>query len=126
MGREYEDEKIYKLCRELGFDKLFNHNLGLDTIISSKGTNISGGQKKQISILRGLIHDPQIIILDEPTTFMDEHTKKEFFRYLNLKCDEKIVLIISHETIDNAMFDEVLQLNRYKNGNEIFTYQNNI
>lgn len=126
MGREYEDEKIYKLCSELGFDNLFNDNLGLNTIISSKGTNISGGQKKQISILRGLIHDPQIIILDEPTTFIDEYTKDEFFRYLNLKCDDKIVLIISHETIDNAFFDEVLELNKYNNRNEIFTCQHNI
>lgn len=119
LGREYDDEKIYKLCYTLGFNNLFKGNLNLDTIISSKGTNISGGQKKQISILRGLIHNPQIIILDEPTTFIDEYTKEKFFNYLSLNCDNKIVLVISHEAIDKVDFDEILEFNKCKYGNEI-------
>ncbi len=59
--------------------------------------NLSGGMKKRINLAAGILHDPEIIILDEPVVGLDVQSKKlvrEFLKELNLQ--EKTILYTSH------------------------------
>jgi ABC-type bacteriocin/lantibiotic exporter with double-glycine peptidase domain len=74
-------------------------NLGddfvLDYNIKNFGSNISGGQKQRIGICRALYFNPEILILDEPTSALNkEDSKKIMNDILNLN---KTIIVISHD-----------------------------
>ncbi|MHC5246972.1 metal ABC transporter ATP-binding protein [Enterococcus sp. LJL120] len=63
---------------------------------------LSGGQKQRISLARIFATDPDLFILDEPTTGMDEQSRKEFYRLLrhNAHVHNKGILMITHDHED--------------------------
>ena len=69
---------------------------GLQTIVGDRGTSLSGGQIQRISLLRAIIKDPEIIILDEGTSALDEKNENHVMNFLyNLK-KSKTIIIVSH------------------------------
>ncbi|AIS51562.1 ABC transporter like protein [Thermoanaerobacter kivui] len=106
MGRDIDDEKIIGLVKKLGFDDLINDKtLNLNSIVTNNGDNLSEGQKRKITILRALAQDPQVIILDEALTFLDNNSKNNFCKYLSKIKEDRIIVMISHENIPHIDFD---------------------
>lgn len=70
---------------------------GFETKIGELGSRISGGEKQRIAIARALYHNPELLILDEPTSSLDENTEKDFFKVINELKKNKTILIISHK-----------------------------
>ncbi len=69
---------------------------GYDTHIGERGARLSGGQKQRISIARALLMDPQILILDEATSAVDQETEAEFQDMLDRFFADRTRIIISH------------------------------
>lgn len=65
--------------------------------INEKSSNISGGEKQKITIIRQILQDRQVMIFDEPTSAMDENGKKQFIELINHIKSHKIIIIISHD-----------------------------
>lgn len=72
---------------------------------------LSGGEIRKIEFIRFLIkYQSDLIILDEPTTYLDNEAKNILFDYLNKNKKNKIIILISHENIFDNLVDETIYL----------------
>ena len=74
---QYSDEHILDVSKISGVDEFVRQNpAGYDFQLKEKGEGLSGGQKQSINLARSILHNPSLLILDEPTSSMDTSTEK--------------------------------------------------
>lgn len=78
--------------------------LGSKTMIDEMGLNFSGGQLQRIGIARAVYDRPNLIVLDEPTSSLDEETEAAFLKMLSLLHGKTTFVMITHKL---AMLDHV-------------------
>ena len=91
-----------KYDRETIKDELFS--IGLENLIDKKVRELSGGMKRRVSILRALLVDSDIYVLDEPFKELDADSYRLCVEYFKQKMNGKTVIMTSHNK------DEVLEL----------------
>ena len=69
---------------------------GYDTEVGERGTRLSGGQKQRISLARALVRDPNLLILDDTLSAVDNITEKKIVDNINGVLKEKTSIVISH------------------------------
>jgi len=85
---------------------------GLETIIGENGKMISGGERQRIGIARTLYFDTEFIVLDEPTSSLDEETTNKFLDVLQ-SLKNKTIIIISHQKNNLSICNKIYEM---KNG----------
>lgn len=83
---------------------------GLDHLIMEGGLGLSGGQRQSILLARLMLRDPNIVLLDEPTASLDEHTEKEFLQRLESWLAGRTLVVATHRSAVMAIVDRVLVL----------------
>jgi ABC-2 type transport system ATP-binding protein len=58
------------------------HALGLDELLDRRGSQLSGGERRRLHTAIALVHRPQLVLLDEPTTGADVRTRSEILRFV--------------------------------------------
>ncbi len=87
-------ERIYKLAEMLNFKDILNRTV----------SKLSGGQRRRIDVARALIHEPKILILDEPTTGLDPQTRKLLWETIdNLRRQEKMTVFLTTHYMEEAV-----------------------
>ena len=72
--------------------------LGVEEFLNRRVQQLSGGMKRRANLAASIIHDPPIVILDEPTVGFDPNVKREFWELIkNLKNYGKTVLLSTHD-----------------------------
>lgn len=109
MGfNEYNDDHILNVCKIAGVDDFVKSNpKGYDLEIRERGDGLSGGQKQAINLARSLLHDPAILLLDEPTSAMDQATERNVVESLTSIGQAKTMLIVTHRNPILTMVDRV-------------------
>lgn len=83
---------------------------GLDTVIGERGFGLSGGEARRIGLARLLLRDPQLLLLDEPTAFLDPDTEADLLRTLAAFARGRSVIIATHSEVAMAWADTRLTL----------------
>ena len=78
--------------------------VGLGHRIDHKPKQLSGGQKQRVAIARGLVHDPELVLADEPTAALDKESGRTVVELLRKRADEERTTIIM-VTHDNRILD---------------------
>jgi len=98
------------------FQEIKKLNLSFDTMLGERGINLSGGQIQRISIARGLLKNPEMILLDDCLSAVDTDTEENILNNLESKFGEKTKFIISHRVSSVKTADKILVI---KNGSII-------
>jgi ABC-type bacteriocin/lantibiotic exporter with double-glycine peptidase domain len=92
-----ESSRIIKFCQDYGFHDYFvTFPQGYMTIVGEQGINLSGGQKQLVAFARVLYRNPELILLDEATSAMDNKIESFIFDMLDSLKKEKGILVVTH------------------------------
>ena len=94
----------------------FSKKYELEEYLDSKPESLSGGYKQRVSLVRSLIHNPQIIILDEPTVGLDPHIRHYLWENIRqLKKENKTIILTTHYLDEaEALSDRICILDKGK------------
>ncbi|MCF7926361.1 MAG: ATP-binding cassette domain-containing protein [Candidatus Izimaplasma sp.] len=100
--RDISQDEILELLDKMGILELQNENIN----------TLSGGQLQRVFIVRSLINQPKLLILDEPTVGVDRKNVENFYKTINsLNAEGISVILITHNIREsNANFSHVLSL----------------
>ncbi len=83
---------------------------GMDTECGERGSGLSEGQAQRIAIARGLLRPGSILLLDEISSSLDEHTEHELFRQIFEKYPDKTMIFITHRPEVCKLCNEVVNI----------------
>lgn len=107
---EDNKKKIYQYSKILNIEE-FMRTRTLDFYLDEKNTNVSGGEKQKLAILKVMLKNPEVIIFDEPTSALDTNTSIKFIDYLKSIKKDKIIINITHDNALAMQSDFIINLN---------------
>lgn len=104
------DQQLIEVLQQVELDKLLTTEHGLDLPLGQGGRSLSGGEIRRIGIARALLHNSPLILMDEPTESLDQHTEQQIIQLIKQVCHDKTLLMVTHRLTDNPLFDRVISL----------------
>lgn len=83
---------------------------GVDTNVGKYGSKISGGQRQIVWIVRTILQDPDIILMDEPTASIDEKTKDIVNNLLTVLMKNKTIIMVTHDAYLMKLANRVIEM----------------
>jgi ATP-binding cassette, subfamily C, bacterial LapB len=98
LAREHVDDEEMLRAAQLSGTHEFMGKLanGYELKLADRGESLSGGQRQSIAVARALAGKPSILLLDEPTSAMDNQTEMALIERLNVELKDRTALIITH------------------------------
>ena len=91
-------KEVVKLLEEFELNDVFNKmEKGIDTLVGKNGSKISGGQKQVVWFLRIYLHNPEILLLDEPTASLSTKSKETLWKLIKKGFNGKTIIMASHD-----------------------------
>ncbi|MFC2563560.1 MAG: type I secretion system permease/ATPase [Neisseria sp.] len=91
------DQDLLVALKRFGLDKIIrNHPRGLDMPLGEDGLGLSGGQKQIIALARMTLRDPRVVLLDEPTTSLDQATERIALNAIAQWGRDRTMLLVTH------------------------------
>lgn len=106
---DVDDSTILRAAQITGVTQFVEkHPMGFDMPVEEQGRNLSGGQRQTIALARAILLDPSILVLDEPTSSMDNRTESMIRTNMLKVLHNKTTIIITHRTSLLEIVDRII------------------
>ena len=113
-GNDKNDQYITQLLQKYDLLRVFSTDAdvnSLQTLVKTNGSNISMGMQKVIFLVRGLLKESNVYILDEPFSSIDQKTRDKIFRLIDDYTKGKTTIIITHDINHlDEILDEMIEI----------------
>jgi ABC-2 type transport system ATP-binding protein len=107
--------RIYRLTNRTERAQRVEEAIGLVDLWARRNDSVlklSGGMKQRVNLACAIVHNPPLLLLDEPTVGLDPELRVTFWRHFNTLTQQGITLIVSSHTMDDAVHCDRLALMR--------------
>ncbi|MFC1215645.1 ABC transporter ATP-binding protein/permease [Pasteurella multocida] len=104
------DEQIYAVLEQVNLANFVRENGGLDMMLLSRGSNLSGGQIQRLALARALLHNADCYIFDEATSNIDVESEEIILQFIQRLKAEKTLVMISHRLANAVKADQIYVL----------------
>lgn len=109
------DTRMLEVAKIAGVvDFVHMHPSGYQRRVGERGECLSGGQKQAVTIARALLHDPMFLLLDEPTSAMDNATEQKFIERLSQVIENKTLILATHKMSMLSLVDRIIVMDAGK------------
>jgi len=107
----YDDITIDKSLEIVNLSqRVLSSTDGIKAILSESGRNLSGGEKYRVCLARALVNDPDILIMDEPTSSLDQKTSIEIIQNIRSFLPNAAIIISSHDQSIIELSNRIVKL----------------
>lgn len=108
MGRpDASDADMWAALEQVRLADFLRNEQGLDTRLTEKGGNLSGGQCQRLALARALLHNSPVYIFDEATSNIDVESENDIMERIHALAKEKTVILISHRLANVTAADQI-------------------
>lgn len=108
MGKaDAGDKELWEILKRVKLKEFLKAENGLDTMLSEKGSNLSGGQCQRLALARALLHDSPVYIFDEATSNIDVESENDIMEEIRALAGKKTVILISHRLANVTGSDNI-------------------
>lgn len=107
-GFSTDQDLLNALARFGLIDLIRQHPRGLDMPLGEDGLGLSGGQKQMVALARMTLKDPRVVLLDEPTTGLDQTSEVYALRALAHWCRSRTLVVVTHRSQVLQLVDRVV------------------
>jgi len=72
---------------------------GLDTLVGNRGDMVSGGERQRLTIARALLNNPNVLLMDEPTSMLDYESKIKIRDTIRAISEGRTIIIVTHDPV---------------------------
>ena len=106
------DSQLWSVLEQVKLADFIKSENGLDTVLSEKASNLSGGQCQRLALARALLHNTPIYIFDEATSNIDVESENEIMNQIYALAKTKTVVLISHRLANAVDSDSIYVLEK--------------
>ncbi|MGN0329913.1 MAG: ABC transporter ATP-binding protein/permease [Kineothrix sp.] len=115
MGKESAaEEELWEVLRRVKLADFLQEGNGLDTQLSERAANLSGGQCQRLALARALLHDSEIYIFDEAASNIDVESENDIMAEIYRLAETKTVILISHRLANVTGSDNIYVMEKGK------------
>lgn len=119
-----DDKMLWRAATMAGLLQVVERNRrGLDMTIAAGGANLSAGERQRVALARLIVRNPRIVLLDEPTSHLDQHSEAALVAALRPWLDGRTAIVVSHRSAPLALTSRIIAISEGRVAGEQQTAQ---